>query len=279
MGKVPSIVILIVGIVLILGVSAGAFFKMIKPQTQALASVHSEVQKEQEVGAQLDDAQKELLQVTKKWKLLQKKLKDAQASRGIDVSFAQPVVAWIALWPEYRQALPDAITEFIESSGCTITSGASMPAPPSVPPSPPASGFMQIPQGQQISLTVQGTLEEIEELYLSLRKFERVATISGLSLTGQGDIITAQLPLTIYVLTEVPKGAAPVPAAGYGMAGPGYPGGPLAYPGAPGAGYGMAGPGYPGGPPGYPGAPGGGPPGRPAGVPAGAPGGGQRPRS
>ncbi len=267
MGKVPSIVILIVGIVLILGVSAGAFFMVIKPRLETLANKRSELEKEQEVAAQHDDAKKELLQVDKKWKLLQKKLKDAQASRGIDVSFAQPVVAWIALWPEYRQALPEAITEFVESSGCIITSGASMPAPPGAPPSPPASGFMQIPQGQQISLTVQGTLEEIEELYLSLRKFERVATISGLSLTAQGDTITAQVPLTIYVLTEVPKGAAPAaaaPAAGYGMAGPGYPGGSPGYPGAPG-----------GGPPGM----GGGPPGRPAGIPAGAPGGGQQPRS
>ena len=267
MGKVPSLAILIVGLVLILGVSAGAFFKMITPQNEALASVRSKVEEEQEVGAQLDDAQQELLQVTKKWKLLQKKLKDAQASRGIDVSFAQPVVAWIALWPEYRQALPDAITEFIESSGCIITSGASMPAPPGAPPYPPASGFMQIPQGQQMSLTVQGTLEEIEELYFSLREFERVATISGLSLTAQGDIITAQLPLTIYVLTEVPKAAAPAavtPGAGYGMAGPGYPGGPPGYPGAPG-----------GGPPGM----GGGPPGSPGGVPPAAPGGGQQPRS
>ena len=266
MGKIAPIVILIVGIVLILGVSAGAFFKMITPQNEALASVRSEVEKEQAVAAQLEDAQKELLQVDKKWKLLQKKLKDAQASRGIDVSFAQPVVAWIALWPEYRQALPDAITEFIESSGCIITSGASMPAPPSVPPFPPASGFMQIPQGQQISLTVQGTLEEIEELYLSLRKFERVATISGLSLTAQGDIITAQVPLTIYVLTEVPAAAAAAaPAAGYGMAGPGYPGGPPGMMGGP--------PGMMGGPPGGPGMTG------PPGVPAGPPGGGQQPPS
>ena len=91
MGKVPSLAILIVGLVLILGVSAGAFFKMITPQNEALASVRSKVEEEQEVGAQLDDAQQELLQVTKKWKLLQKKLKDAQASRGIVVDESCPL--------------------------------------------------------------------------------------------------------------------------------------------------------------------------------------------
>jgi hypothetical protein len=90
------------------------------------------------------------------------------------------------------------------------------------PPAAPASGFMQIPNNQTITLTVQGTLTQIERLYRSLGSFERVVTVSNLVLepvegTNQ---LRAQVPFKFYLLVEAPKGAA-APAAGSGPPGMG----------------------------------------------------------
>ena len=237
MGRIAPIAIMIIGVVLIIGLSAAAFFVLIKPQNEALAELRTDLEEEEEVAAQLDSAKDELLKMTKRWNKAQADLEKTQKQRSIPVSFTQPITAMISLWPEYRKTLPDLITEFVETSGCTIRSGASFPAPPSVPPLAPSSGFLQIPEGQEISLAVEGSLTEIEELYRSLREFPRVVAVSSLSLSGEGDIISAQVPLTFYLLVEVP--AAAVPAAGYGMPGMGMPGmgmpgmGPLGMGGGP----------------------------------------------
>jgi len=247
MGRIPPIAIIIIGVVLIVGVSAGVFFMLIKPQQETLAQLQSNLEKEQAEAAQLDSVEEELARVDKKWDRLQDKLAAAQDERSIPISFTQPITAMITLWPEYRQTLPELIEEFVDASGCTLISGVSFPAPPNVPPPAPPSGFLQIPGGQQISLTVEGSLASIEKFYKSLRNFPRVVTVSSLSLSGEGDTITAQVPLTFYLLAEVPAGAAPA-AAGSGMPGmgpAGMPGAPGAAPigprGRPGRGPGMAG--------------------------------------
>ncbi len=267
MGRIPPIAIMIIGVVLIVGVSAGVFFMLIKPQQETLAQLQSNLEKEQAEAAQLDSVEEELARVDKKWDRLQDKLAAAQDERSIPISFTQPITAMITLWPEYRQTLPELIEEFVDASGCTLISGVSFPAPPNVPPSAPPTGFIQITGGHQISITVEGSLASIEKLYKSLRNFPRVVIVSSLSLSGEGDTITAQVPLSIYLLVEVPPAAA-APAVGAGAYGmPGMGGMP-----------GMPGMGLPGGMPGAaPGAAPIGPPGRSgrgpgmAGAPGGAP--------
>ncbi len=245
MGRIPPIAIIIVGVLLIIGVSAGAFFVLIKPKRAELAELQAKLEEEQKVAAELDSAKDELLKMTKRWKKAQDDLEEARDTRSIPISFTQPITAMVSLWPEYRKTLPDKVTEFVESSGCTITSGASFPAPPSVPPPAPSSGFLQIPEGQDITLAVEGSLTEVEKLYRSLRDFPRVTVVSSLSLTGVDDTISAQLPLTFYLLVEVPEGAAAAPM-GFGPGGMGPPGmGPPMPPGPPGMG-----PPMPPGPPG-----------------------------
>ncbi len=215
MGRIPPIVTIIVGVLLIVGIIVGVLFVLIKPQQEELAQLQSKLEAETQEAAQLESVQEELLKATKLWNTYRRKLDKLQDDRSIPVSFTQPITAWITLWPEYRKTLPELIEEFVQSSGCTIVSGASFPAPPSEPPQAPSSGFLEIPEAG-IDLVVEGELSAIEKLYKSLRKFPRVAVISDLSLSSYGDTITAQVPLRFYLYCEVPEGAVP-PAGGMGV--------------------------------------------------------------
>jgi len=96
---------------------------------------------------------------------------------------------------------------------------------------------MRIPEST-VQVVVQGTLAQIERFYRSIGKFQRIMTISGLNLTstGNGDLITATIPMDFYLLVEVPPGAAAAPAAAGPMAGP------MAGPAPPGPGAGPAAP-------------------------------------
>jgi len=109
------------------------------------------------------------------------------------------------------------------------------------PPAAPANGFLQVPEGQTITLTVGGSLAALERLYKSLGQLPRVVTVGQLVIEGEGDNLRAQVPFKFYLLCEQPPQAAPAAAPG---AGPGA--------GAPGeAGPGM-GPGMPAGEAGMP---------------------------
>ena len=218
MGRLPSFVMVIIGVVLIGGVGAGGFFYLVKPQQEALTRARASLTAEEAVAAELNTVKDELVKVTRRANEYWRDFERAQDTRSIPISFAQPITAWITLWPEYRQTLPRLIEEFVESSGCTILSGVAFPPPPAAPPAAPASGFLEIPQGG-ISLTVEGDLSSIERLYKSLSTCSRVALISSLSLTSDGSTITAQVPFSFYLLAEVPERAAPEAQVAAGPAG------------------------------------------------------------
>jgi Tfp pilus assembly protein PilO len=232
MGRVPTWAILLAGVFLLAGVGAAGFMLQIKPAQDELQAQEDKLEEEKAVAAKLDATEQELEQVTAEWLEAQDELQALREARSIPISFGHPAGAMIALWYEYRHDLVPLIEDWVQSTGCTIESGASFPAPPMTPPSAPPSGFMQIPANQTITLTVSGTLTQIERLYRSLDQFERVVTISDLVLQPQegGEMLQAQIPLKIYLLVEAPAGAA---GGGGGGAAPGGPPGPDGPPGAP----------------------------------------------
>ncbi len=251
MGKIPTVAIIAIAAVLVIGISGLAFWFMVKPQQAVLADLKTQLEQEEGVAAQLDQAKNDLAEVEEKWFKAQDELAEVAERKSIHISMYHPVMAMTAIWYEYREDLPAVVEKFVRDMGCTIEQGASMPAPPMNPPTVDASGFMQVPAGQTLNLTVSGTLESIERLYLGLSELPRVATIGSLSLSGTGDRLTAQIPLTLYIYVEGAAAAAPAPAAGPGMdmMGPGMDMmGPPGMPGPPG----MEGPppgAAPGGPP------------------------------
>lgn len=212
MGRIPTFVIIIIGVVLVIGLSALMYFVVLKPQQEELTAAVAQYEAEQEVADRLPRAKEDLERVTAEWLTKQAELNELMKTRSIPISFAHPPAAMIALWYEYREDLAPLIERWIESTGCTIESGASMPAPPMTPPPTPANGFMQIPEGQTITLTIAGDLASLERLYRSLDQFERVVTVSQLILQGEGNNLRAQVPFKFYLLAEVPAAAA-APAA------------------------------------------------------------------
>jgi hypothetical protein len=234
MGKIPPIAIIGIIVVLAIGLSCAAFFAKVKPMKLQLAEVEKNLEAKTAIANEKDTADKALAAAQVAWQQAQATLSEKMARRSIPVSFGEPVMAMIALWYEYREDLPPLIEKFIQSTGCTLMNGATFPAPTMTPPAAPSGGFLQIPENQTISLTVRGSLENIEKLYRALPSFPRVVTVGNLSLSGQGENLTCTLPLTFYLLVEVPPGMAAAPAAaaagvpGAGPMGPGMPGPPTA---------------------------------------------------
>lgn len=218
MGRVPTFVIIIVGVVLILGVSALMMFMMLKPQQALLTDAQTKLNAEKEKAEDLADAETALADVKAEWDVKQADLNALSKARSIPISFAHPAGAMVALWYEYIEDLAPLIERWVESTGCTIETGASFPAPAMTPPTPPPNGIMQIPDGQTITLTVSGNLASLERLYRSLDQFDRIVTVNQLVLTaGEGDTLRAQVPFKFYLLAEVPSSmVAAAPAAGGG---------------------------------------------------------------
>jgi|LSQX01.2.fsa_nt_gb Tfp pilus assembly protein PilO len=217
MGRIPTWAVILIGVFLLAGVGALVFMLMIKPERERLADLQTQLQAQTEIANRLDATKARLEEVTEQWLQAQDQVQALREARSIPISFGHPAGAMIALWYEYRHDLVPLIEDWVRSTGCTIESGATFPAPPMTPPTAPASGFMQIPAEQPVALTVSGTLQQIERLYRSLDQFPRVVTISDLVLmpTGEGDRLQAPINLAIYLLVEAPAApAAAAPAAG-----------------------------------------------------------------
>jgi Tfp pilus assembly protein PilO len=224
MGRIPTFVIIIMGVVLILGLSALVFFVVLQPKREELAALAEQLRQEQEVAARAAQAQQELDRVKQEWLEAKARLASLMEARSMPISFGQPAAAMIALWYEYREDLAPLIERWITSTGCVIESDASFPAPPMTPPVAPGNGFLQVPEGQTITLTVGGSLDALERLYKSLGQLPRVVTVGQLVITGEGDDLRAQVPFKFYLLCEEPpQAAAPAaaPGAGAGAEAPG----------------------------------------------------------
>lgn len=214
MGRIPTFVIAIIGVVLIVGLSALMIFMVLKPKTEALAEAETKAKAEEEVAARLETAKQNKARVMAEWLTKKAQLQALMEARSIPISFGHPAAAMVALWYEYREDLPPLIERWVESCGCTIDSGASFPAPAMTPPVAPPSGFLPVPGPQGITLTVSGSLSDLERLYKSLDQLPRVVTVSQLVLDGEGDDLQAQVPFKFYLLCEAPEvAAAPAPAA------------------------------------------------------------------
>ncbi len=216
LGKVPTFAIWIVTLVLVAAIVVLFEWKLIKPQKEELAKLQEELAAEEAVAAERPQAEARLAEVQAKWEEAQARLQQLQDTRSFPISTYQPIGAMVALWFEYREDLPRVTREWLESTGITLESGITFPTPEVSPPTIPSSGFIALPG--PMNLTIGGTLQQIERFYSSLGTYSRVATISGLQLTGEGDNLKASVPISLYLLVETPAAAPAAPAAGPGPA-------------------------------------------------------------
>lgn len=227
MGKVPTIAIIAVVVVLLIGISVAAFYFLIKPKQKELADLQSQLAEEKKVVEQKAQADADKAAVDAAWLQKQNELAALRDRKSIPISMYMPLVAMTSMWYEYRDDLPRVVTQYLNGQGVTIQNGATMPSPSLAPPTVPSNGFLQVPTGQALNLTVQGTLANIEKVYTNLAQLPRIATIGALSLSGTGERITATFPMSLYIIVEGAEAVAPPPAA---AAGPGAMGGPEAAP-------------------------------------------------
>ncbi|MGC9319877.1 MAG: type 4a pilus biogenesis protein PilO [Armatimonadota bacterium] len=207
MGRIPPIAVIAIGLVVVIGAGVAMFFFLHKPAYAELGELQEEYERTKGIADRLDDATAERDRVAAQWEEYKAELDELRAERSIPISFGHPAGAMVTLWYEYREYLPPLIEDWVESTGCTIESGASFPAPAMTPPSVPPSGFLQVPP-QSITLTVSGSLSDIERLYRSLERFPRVVTVSQLVLEAAddtGNLLRSQVPMKFYLLVEAPE--------------------------------------------------------------------------
>ena len=225
MGKIPPIATVAIGIVLIIGLSAASFFLLIKPKKEALDKATTQYTTDKTKADTLPKVKKDYEDAVVAWMKAQHDLDQLMALRSSPISFNTPIVAWIALWQEYRYTTPQVIEAFIRSFGLRIDTGPTVAGVPGTPTAvTPTGGYLKIPETTQ-NLKVEGTLQQLERFYRSIGRCPRVAVISGLTLSGTGDNLTATIPMDFYTLVEGTPGGAAAPAAG-GPPGAGPPGAP-----------------------------------------------------
>jgi len=133
MDRIPSVALIAIVLVLIIGVAVGGFFKLIKPAQAELSSVQAKLQQKQDTADKLESAKEDLIKVTGRWLGADTKLQKLMDRRSIKLSFGQPLPALFAsLWPEMRQNLARTIEAWVTDQGVKITSGDSIAAPPNL---------------------------------------------------------------------------------------------------------------------------------------------------
>jgi hypothetical protein len=227
MGKVPTIAIIAIALVLVIGMSVAVFYLLIKPKKEQLMKLRVDLQTEQDKVAEKADAERLKAEVDAQWLKAQVDLAALREKKSPHISLYMPLLAMTAMWYEYRDDLPKAVESYFAAQGVTIQQGASIPAPPLAPPTVPGTGFMQVPSGAPVNLTIRGTLAQLQKVYENLGQMSRIATIGALNLTGTGQQLTATIPLSLYILVEGAEAVAPPPApAAEGGPADGPPGGP-----------------------------------------------------
>lgn len=239
LGRVPTFVLFIVTFVLVAAIVVLVQIKMIKPAQEQLTSLQGQLEQEEAVAARAAAADAEQAKVTDEWLQAQARLQELQDTRSFPISSYQPLGAMIALMYEYRHDLPRVTQEWLDGTDITLNTAMTFPQAAADPPQIPANGFIEV--GSTFNLSVSGSLQQIEDFYSSLSQYKRIATIGGLDLSGDGDMLTATVPLNIYLLAETEPAPAAAPAGGGmepgGMPGPGGdPGMPGGEPGMPGGG-------------------------------------------
>ena len=205
---IPAILIAIIIPVLVM------FVAPVPGKKKALAALEAKRGQLQQEADQLSTADKDRTDAMRELAEARRKLAEIMAARTVPISAYDPAEALVAVWNEYRQDLPPLIEQWVERSGCRIVNSVSLGQPPAGNLSL-TDGFLRIPQSGTLSLTVQGTLQQVRRLYYSQNQFGRVLTIGALNLEPQDDgTFTCTLPIVVYVLVEAPSSPAPAGQGG-----------------------------------------------------------------
>ncbi len=219
MGKLKALHVMIIGVILIVIIGAAIFFLVIKPAKEELARVTAKRDERKQVAARLDQAKAALKEAKEKAAEAKAKLQVIKDTKTVPITFkaADPHETMIALWHELREDFPPQWNRFLESfEDVDVLAGQIGPQP--VPDSPPAPQEFYQEAAPQVQ--VRGSFEAVKDFIRHLKEFQRLVSFNSIQLTGAegGDVIAA-IPVTIFLMTEVPAGAGGAAAAGGAMPG------------------------------------------------------------
>lgn len=158
------------------------------------------------------------------------------------------------LWNEQLRVLGPKILKFLyaDRSVRVVSETISVPAPPS-DPNVVVQKVFTYPLG---NVTVAGNFEQVLRHTERWNRFDRLALVDGLTLSGNSPTLTGTYTVTLYEITHFDRVGPAIPQATPATGGGGFGGPPGGFPGAGGfPGPSGAFPGGPGGPPGFSGGP------------------------
>ena len=199
--------VFIIGVVIIAAIAAASIFLLFKPKSEEIAKQQKEYDEKKGVADKLDQRMEAYEQARQD--VLTAKVDLANYSKRFrKIHFERAGGDWDALfdlWHEYRDQMGPVIIKFMESTGCRLTSGVSMPAPPLAPIACPTNGFLQVPETGSMDVSVQGDLKQIFSLLKKLPNFEYLNEIRPVSISGTSPLLTASFPITFYFVVDAPE--------------------------------------------------------------------------
>jgi len=254
--------VVIIGVVLTILVGAGIFIGLIKPMKDRLDAANSKYDSQTQTR---DKAKSDLPVAKKDLEKAKVEVAEAQSRWAVYDRRLMPVIDLTnrftgtkQLWNEQLRVLGPKILKFLyDDRSVKVVSEKIAIAAPSGDPNAVVRKLFIYPMG---AITVQGTFDQVLKHTERWNNFDRLAMVSGLTLSGNSPTLTGTYNLTVFEITHFDKVGPEIPRAGNvtgGGGGGGYPGGP---PGGFPGGFPGGGPpgGFPGGPPGMVGPPGGG---------------------
>jgi hypothetical protein len=222
LAKINRLQVWIIAGVLSLISAAGIYFGLVKPQLDQLKVETDRRDAAEAKKAQIPDAEKKLAEAKKKvakansdWAQYDRRFMPRINTENLFTGTRQ-------LWNEQIKVLGPKVTKYLygDKTVRVVQSNIQIPAPSGDPNAVARKAFVY-PLGQQ---TVTGTFNQVLNHAERWNRFDRLALVDGLTLSGNSPRLQGTYTLTIYEFTQGEKNGDPIPQAGAAGAG-GFPGG------------------------------------------------------
>jgi hypothetical protein len=227
------IILVVVTFFVLVGMSAGWFFALVRPQREQIALVESDYQKLADQAKTLGTSLREKQKAEDQLKYLQGQLqffRGGETSRnaiglyrrlyfgeiegGSDVNKAARDVAWRAWMNEYHYQFGPALQQELERAEAASQVALTMPAikvddPPQMPEAvkAPNNGFlkpMSATNNGTLTLVVTGTFQNILRFLNTINHSSILMVVGNIKLEGYSPTIKATFTVTPYLVAAGP---------------------------------------------------------------------------
>lgn len=261
LAKIKWFQVAIILVVLTTLAVAGIYIFLIKPMDERFAAAEQKLNDQttalQTAEGQKEPARKDLVKARQEVAVAKREWARYDRALMPNIDLTNRFTATQQLWNEQLRVLGPKVLKFLyaDRSVRVVSESISIPTPVGDPNAVVQKVFIY-PLG---NITVAGNFEQVLRHTERWNRFDRLALVDGLTLSGNSPTLTGTYTVTLYEITHFDKVGPPIlqatpstPGGGGGFGGPGGGGPPAGFGGPPaGAGgppAGFGGPGGPGGP-------------------------------